>query len=150
MLTLLSKLRISRYFTPILFISDLVVLNSAYILSVFMKYGSIEYLWKTDNKSFVLISNMIWIALIIYHKAFKFKRVEPIFKSLNRLFKILIWHTITVICLLIIFKYEAISKLGIVYFFIFFSIGIILYRYAFLKMLKFIRSKGYNFKKVVI
>lgn len=150
MLTFLSKLRISRYFTPILFVSDLIVLNTAYILSIFIKYGSIDNLWASEIKSFVLISNLIWIALAIYHKANKLDRVEPIFKSLNRIFVILIWHAVSVGVLLIIFKFESISIFRIVYFFVLFFFGIILYRYAFLKMLKFIRIKGYNFRKVVI
>jgi undecaprenyl-phosphate galactose phosphotransferase/putative colanic acid biosynthesis UDP-glucose lipid carrier transferase len=150
MLFFFSKLRLSRYFTPILFLLDLFFLNSAYVLSVWLKYNSLDYLWKSEIKSFFLLSNAIWILLIIYHNAYKFERVEPVFKSLSRLLVLLFMYAAIMILFLFLFEFPGVSHGCILSFFVLFSSGMFLYRYAFFKMVKFIRSKGYNFRKVLI
>lgn len=150
MLLFFSKLRLSRYFTPILFILDVGILNSAYVLSVWFKYNSFEYMWKNEIKSFFLLSNAIWFLLVIFHNSYKIERIEPILKSLNRLLVLLMMYGGILIFLLTLFEFPTISHRRIFSFYVLFASGMFAYRYAFLKMLKFIRSKGYNFRKVLI
>jgi putative colanic acid biosysnthesis UDP-glucose lipid carrier transferase len=150
MLLFLSKLRLSRYFTPILFVIDVLVLNGAYVLSVWVKYNSLDELWNPEIKSFFLLSNSVWLMLVIYHNAYKLERVEPIFKSLNRLFLLLFLHAGMMILLLLVFEFPTISRWRIFYFYVLFSGGLFFYQYAFLKTIKLIRKKGFNFRKVVI
>jgi len=150
MLLFFSKLRLSRYFKPILFILDVCVLNSAYVLSVCLKYNAIEYIWTNEVKSFFLLANAIWFLLIISHNSYKLERIEPILKSLNRVFVLLMMYAGILILFLFLFEFPRISNGCIISFFVIFSSGMFLYRYAFLKMIKFIRSRGYNFRKVLI
>jgi undecaprenyl-phosphate galactose phosphotransferase/putative colanic acid biosynthesis UDP-glucose lipid carrier transferase len=107
-------------------------------------------MWKNEIKSFFLLTNAVWFLLIIYHNAYKLERIEPIFKSLNRLLVLLFMYAGILILLLIFFEFPRISHGRILSFYVLFAIGMFIYRYAFLKMLKFIRSKGYNFRKVLI
>ncbi len=133
-----------------LFVLDVLVLNGAYVISVWLKYNSLDYLGKPDIKSFFLLSNSVWFILAIYHKAYKLERAEPIYKTLNRLFLLLFLHAAMMIIVLIVFEFPTISHWRIFYFYLLFSGGLFFYRYAFLIALKFIRKKGYNFRKVVI
>jgi undecaprenyl-phosphate galactose phosphotransferase/putative colanic acid biosynthesis UDP-glucose lipid carrier transferase len=107
-------------------------------------------MWKNEIKSFFLLTNAVWFLLIIYHNAYKLERIEPIFKSLNRLLVLLFMYAGILILLLLFFEFPRISHGRILSFYFLFAIGMFIYRYAFLKMLKFIRSKGYNFRKVLI
>ena len=146
MLSLLSRLRLSRYYIPALFILDLCILNSTYFIAIWIDYGT--FTGSNNTKSMVFVSNAIWVLLAVYHKAYRIERVEPIIKSINRLVSLIAIHSLIIVFILIAFDSNFSSYLA--YYFTFFPITLIICRYSVLKMLRYVRGKGYNFRKVII
>ncbi len=146
MLSLLSRLRLSRYYIPALFILDLCILNSVYFVAVWIDYGT--FTGSNNTKSMVFVSNAIWVLLAVYHKAYRIERVEPIIKSINQLVSLITIHSLIIVLILIAFDSNFSSYL--VYYFTFFPITLILCRYLVLKSMRYVRGKGYNFRNVLI
>ena len=146
MLSLLSRLHLSRYYIPVLFTLDIVLLNCAYFVAIWMEYGT--FTGSNNTKSMVFVSNGIWVLLAVYHKVYSIERVEPIIKSLNRLLSLITMHCVIIILILIAFETKFSTYL--LYYFFLFPVTLIIYRYFILKLLRYIRSKGYNFRNVVI
>ncbi len=148
MLSFLSSLRLSRYYIPVLFTLDLIVLNLSYLIAVWIEHGA--FFTKQINGSILLVSNAIWIVLAFYHKAYKIERVEPIVKSINRLLGLILTHVLILSFIIISFSlYDLLIAYGC-YYFVIFALTLLCYRYCVLKLLQFIRRKGYNYRKVVI
>ena len=150
MLSLLSKLRISRYLKPLMFLMDLVVLNTAILVALFLTDNEIKYPFEEEVNTFFIISNVFWVFLIIYRNIYEMERTETIIKLLNDLEVLLLTHTSILLILLLIFKFAFIFYLRLFYFDIILFTGILGYRYACLKMLKYIRRKGYNYRTIAI
>jgi putative colanic acid biosynthesis UDP-glucose lipid carrier transferase len=150
MLTLLSRLRVARYFVPILFLIDLVVLNAAILFSLYLTNDEIQFPFEEDVNTFFILSNVFWLVLVIHRNLYKMERAETIIKSLNGLIVLLLIHTSILLLLLFIFKFAIVFYLRLFYFDIIIFTGILGYRYVFLKLLKHIRTKGYNYKIIAI
>jgi putative colanic acid biosynthesis UDP-glucose lipid carrier transferase len=150
MLTLLSRLRVARYFVPILFLIDLVVLNAAILFSLSLTNDAIQFPFEEDVNTFFILSNVFWLVLVIQRDLYEMDRAETIIKSLNGLILLLLIHTSILLLLLFIFKFHLIFYIRLFYFDIIIFTGILGYRYVFLKLLKYIRTKGYNYKIIAI
>lgn len=146
MLSLLSRLRLSRYYIPALFLLDICVLNSAYFIAVWIEFGT--FTGSSNTKSMVFVSNAIWLLLAVYHKAYRIERVEPIIKSLNKLLSLITIHCVIIVLILIAFETKFSTYL--LYYFLIFPVTLIINRYFILKLLRYIRKKGYNFRNVLI
>lgn len=146
MLSLLSRLRLSRYYIPALFILDLCILNGAYFFAVWIDFGSFH--GSNHTKSMVFVSNAIWVLLAIYHKAYRIQRIEPIIQSINRLVSLVVIHSLIITLILIAFDSNFSGYL--VFNFIIFPLTLIICRYVVLKLVHYVRRKGYNFRKVLI
>lgn len=150
MLALLSKLRLSRYLKPLLFVIDLVVLNTAILFAIVLTNNSIQFPFDDNVNTFFIISNVFWVILVIYLNIYEMERTETIIKLLNDLEILLLTHSSILLILLLIFKFSFIFYLRLFYFDIILFTGILGCRYACLIMLKYIRTKGYNYKTTAI
>jgi putative colanic acid biosynthesis UDP-glucose lipid carrier transferase len=142
--------RFARYIKVCQLIVDLLLLNLAYPISLWIRYGNIHKLSDNEVKTIWFFSNLIWIALVLYKDAYKLLRVEHIETLLGRTIKIFILHGTIIAITIIILDYDNISRLRIIIFFTIFYFLISVFRTFFLKLLKYIRSLGYNFRRVII
>jgi undecaprenyl-phosphate galactose phosphotransferase/putative colanic acid biosynthesis UDP-glucose lipid carrier transferase len=146
----LAAYRFSRYFKLGFVLWDLVLLNGAIILSFLLRYESLERLHLQEVRTVSLLSNLLWVILLLYKDAYRIIRIERIESILIRMIKHIAIHISLIAVFVTVLKYSEISRLRIVYFYFIFFILLFVSRVVFMKFLKYIRTQGYNFKNVII
>ena len=150
LLRYLASNRFSRYMKITLLLWDLVLLNVAYPLSIWLRYKNFDKLEDSEIKTVWLFANALWIGLVLYQDAYKLIRIERIENLLGRTFKLFLFHSAVISVCVIILDYDNISRLRMLYFFLIFFGAVTFFRIVFLKLLKYVRAQGYNFRNVII
>jgi putative colanic acid biosynthesis UDP-glucose lipid carrier transferase len=146
----LSHYRISRYF-KILFVGvDLVLLNLATILSALARFGSLDRLLSKEERTVSLLAILIWVGLLLQNDSNRSIRVEPIESILVRTIKKLVIHASLISIFVVYLNYTDISRLRLLSFYLIFFGLLMISRYFSMKLLKYIRAKGYNFKTFIV
>ncbi|MDP5199617.1 undecaprenyl-phosphate glucose phosphotransferase [Flavobacterium sp. DG2-3] len=146
----LSDYRFSRY-SKVLFVCwDLIILNIAIYLSFIVRFGTIDNLLTKDERTISLFTNLIWIGLLLHKDSHRIIRIEYIETILQRTIKKIFIHIAFVVFFVVILKYYDISRLRLLCFYLFFFTFLVISRYVLMKVLKYMRAKGYNFKKIII
>nr|WP_294782556.1 undecaprenyl-phosphate glucose phosphotransferase [uncultured Flavobacterium sp.] len=146
----LSHYRISRYFKLLFVVVDIVLLNLATILSTFARFGNLDKLLSKEERTISLLAILIWIALLLQNDSNRSIRVEPIENILWRTIKKIVIHAAVVSIFVVYLKYEDISRLRMCYFYLIFFGVLMISRVVSMKLLKYIRMHGYNFKTFII
>ncbi|MHC0441186.1 undecaprenyl-phosphate glucose phosphotransferase [Flavobacterium sp. 3-210] len=146
----LSEYRFSRYFKTIFLVWDVVLLNTAIVLSALLRFGNIDKLFLKEVQTISLLGNLIWIGLLLYKDSFRIVRVEPIESILRRTIKKVVIHIAITTFFVVVLKYSDISRLRLIYFYLIFFGLLMVSRYLSMKLLKYIRAKGYNFRSFII
>ena len=149
-LQVLSNFRFSRYFKLLFVIWDVVLLNSAIFLSAWIRYGDLERLFLKEVQTISLLSNLIWITLLLGREAYRLVRIEPLEAILKRTIRKFIFHIAIITFFVVFLNYREISRLRLVYFYAIFFVLLLVSRYLSMKFLKYVRAKGFNFKKFII
>jgi putative colanic acid biosynthesis UDP-glucose lipid carrier transferase len=150
LLKLLASYRFSRYYKVGFLVWDVVLLNTAIALSFLLRYGNFQLLDIKDVRTISLLSNIFWIMLLLYKDSFRIIRTERIETILYRTIRMLMIHMAIIALFILILKYDSISRLRMIYFYSTFFLLLISFRIFFMKILKYIRTQGYNYRKVVI
>ncbi|MDY0986376.1 undecaprenyl-phosphate glucose phosphotransferase [Flavobacterium sp. CFBP9031] len=146
----LSQYRFSRY-SKLLFVCwDLLLLNFAVYLSAMTRFGDTEKLFLKDEKTISLLANLIWIVLLMQKDSHRIIRIEYIESILKRTIKKILIHVALIVFFVVFLKYTDISRLRLLYFYLLFFTLLMISRYILMKLLKYVRAKGYNFKKIII
>ncbi|MBE8727046.1 undecaprenyl-phosphate glucose phosphotransferase [Flavobacterium hungaricum] len=146
----LAQYRFSRYFKLIFIIFDLAIFNLCIALSALARYGNLERLGLKEVQTISLLGNFIWICLLLYHDSYRIIRIEPIESMLARTIKKIVIHASVTAVFVFFLNYSEISRFRLAYFYIFFFFLLMFSRYMSMKLLKYIRAKGYNFRNFVI
>lgn len=146
----LSHYRISRYFKFLFVVVDILLLNVATILSAFARFGNLDKLLSKEERTISLLAILIWVALLLQNDSNRSIRVEPIESILWRTTKKLLIHAAVVSIFVVFLKYEDISRLRLVYFYLIFFGILMISRLLSMQLLKYIRAQGYNFKTFII
>ncbi|OXG08344.1 undecaprenyl-phosphate galactose phosphotransferase/putative colanic acid biosynthesis UDP-glucose lipid carrier transferase [Flavobacterium araucananum] len=146
----LSRFRISRYFKLLFVCFDVFLLNTAIVLSVYARFGNLDVLFFKEEKTISLLVNLVWIGLLLHKDSYRIIRIEYIESILRRTIKKILMHAALIVSFVVFLKYSDISRLQLFYFYLFFFVLIMISRYIFMKLLKLIRAKGYNFKNFII
>ncbi|MXO05092.1 undecaprenyl-phosphate glucose phosphotransferase [Flavobacterium sp. HBTb2-11-1] len=146
----LSHYRISRYYKLLFVVVDIVLLNLATILSALARFGNLDKLLSKDERTISLLAVLIWVALLLQKDSNRSVRVEPIESILWRTIKKISIHAALVSIFVVYLKYVDISRLRLVYFYLIFFGLLMISRYFSMKLLKYVRAKGYNFKTFII
>ena len=142
--------RYSRYIIFFFFIWDIIVLNLSYSVSFILRYGNIDRFWLKDSFTTFFISNLVWVLIVIYTKAYEFLRVEPVERIITKTIQYVIFFIVIMFSVIVILRFHGISRLRMLYFVSLFLLNILFLRIFFMQVLKSIRKHGYNFKTVVI
>ncbi|CAA9198355.1 undecaprenyl-phosphate glucose phosphotransferase [Flavobacterium collinsii] len=146
----LSHYRFSRYFKLLFVCVDVVLLNLATLLSALTRFGSLDKLLSKEERTVALLAILIWVGLLFQNDSNRSVRVEPIESILVRTVKKLIIHAALISIFVVYLKYYEISRLRLLSFYLIFFGLLMISRYLSMKLLKYIRAKGYNFKTFVI
>lgn len=146
----LSRHNFSRYFKLLFVVWDLVLLNISILLSGVAGFGSIDKLFLTQVQTISLLSNLVWITLLLHKDSYRIVRVEPIESILKRTAKKIAIHGGIITIFVLFLNYTDVSKWCLIYFYYFFFSLIIISRYCSVRLLMYLRSQGYNFKSYII
>nr|WP_315170107.1 undecaprenyl-phosphate glucose phosphotransferase [uncultured Flavobacterium sp.] len=146
----LANYRFSRYFKLLFVVWDVVLLNSAIFLSAWIRYGDLERLFLKEVQTISLLSNFIWIALLLGREAYRLVRIEPLEAILMRTIRKFIFHIAIITFFAVFLHYSEISRLRLLYFYAIFFVLLVVSRYLSMKVLKYVRAKGFNFKKFIV
>jgi len=125
-------------------------LNTAMAVSFLLLYGSFEFADVKWGKALSLLANIFWISLLLYKDSYRIIRTEQIEAILYRTVRMLVIHVAILSLFIVVLEYSEISRLRMVYFYATFFLLLVSFRILFMKMLKYVRTHGYNFRKVVI
>ncbi|MEO6176629.1 MAG: undecaprenyl-phosphate glucose phosphotransferase [Flavobacterium circumlabens] len=146
----ISHYRFSRYFKILFVCLDILLLNLAINLSALARFGGLKELLLKEEKTIALLMNLIWIGLLLHRNSYRMIRIERIESILKRTINKVVIHAALVAIFVVFLKYGDISRLRLLYFYLFFFLLIMISRYALMKLLKEIRAHGFNFKKIII
>ncbi|PIF30964.1 undecaprenyl-phosphate galactose phosphotransferase/putative colanic acid biosynthesis UDP-glucose lipid carrier transferase [Flavobacterium sp. 9] len=146
----LSHYRFSRYFKLLFVLVDLVLLNLATILSAFARFESLDKLLSKEERVVSLLAILLWVVLLLQNDSNRSIRVETIESILFRTIKKLLIHAALISIFVVYLKYTDISRLRLVYFYMIFFVLLMVSRYFSMKLLKYIRAQGYNFKTFIV
>lgn len=153
LLKILSAYNFSRYYKIGFLVWDVVLLNTAILLSFLFRYRYPNFLDNINNegvKAVCLLSNLIWIMLLLNKDSYRMIRTARIETILYRAIRMLVIHIAIIAVFIIILNYDDVSRLRLVFFYFTFFVFLVSFRILFMKLLKYVRSQGYNFRKVVI
>lgn len=146
----LSHYRFSRYFKLLFVCVDVVLLNLATLLSALTRFGSIDKLLSKEERTVSLLAILIWVALLFQNDSNRSVRVEPIESILVRTIRKLIIHAALISVFVVYLQYYDISRLRLFSFYLIFFSLLMISRYLSMKLLKYIRAQGYNFKTFIV
>ena len=138
----------SRYFWFIHFTGDVFFINVAFILTYYIKFGTIDF---SDKYRFLfIIFNAVWILVALMLKLYELNRIRRLDRILYNLFKAFIFNAFIISAILFSLKASEFSRehLYATYLLLF---GLIMFwRYLAIQMIKMYRKSGYNYKRVVV
>lgn len=149
-LNYLAQYRPSRYFKLAFVAWDIILLNVAVLLYFKLWFNNFDRLELKEVRTVLLLFNLLWVILLLYKDTFRTVRIERIEAILLRTFKKIFLHGAIIISFVGFLEYTQISQVRLVYFYMLFFVFLFVSRVISMKVLKFIRSQGYNFKNVVI
>lgn len=132
--------------------TDLVLLNGAFLLAYFVRFGDLVNLFQNQYVNLLLVANLLWIFTIYVLKTYLFTRLSYNFNTqIGNLFKAVLIHAATIMAFLYLFKEgEAYSRQQFLMTygaFMFMAIGV---RAATVLSLKLYRQAGYNYSRYAI
>ena len=145
-----SLTRFSRYLAQILFIWDLLLINLAFIVSIFLRCGSLELFEDKNYQLLVILGNLLWLILVSYKKGLTSFRVERIESILRKSLTILLMHFGILSALVLFLNFDHLSRLSFLYFYVVFTNLVLISRFLIFFFLKKYRSKGFNYRRVII
>lgn len=146
----LAAYRFSRYFKLCFLLWDILLLNVAIFLSFIIQYENMERMHLKEVQTISLLSNLIWIILLLYKDAYRMVRIEGFEPILKRTLRKLLIHIAIIVFFVDALKYHEVSRLRLFYFYLIFFALLFVFRIFFMKILKYVRAQGYNFRNVVI
>jgi putative colanic acid biosynthesis UDP-glucose lipid carrier transferase len=152
-MSLLQKLapyRISRYFKLAFLLWDILLLNASIVASLLLRHHDLHRLEVKEVQTISLVSNIIWIFLLFYKDYYRTIRIERVETILMRTIQMVLIHISIIAVFVVVLKYTDISRLSMLYFYVIFFVSLIVSRIFFMKLLKYVRSQGYNYKNIII
>lgn len=150
LLKTLAPYRISRYFRLGFLLWDILLLNAAIVASLLIRYHDLHRLEVKEVRTISLLANIIWIFLLFYKDYYRTIRIERVETILMRTIQMVLIHISIISVFVVALNFTEISRLRQLYFYCIFFVFLIISRVFFMKLLKYVRAKGYNYKNVII
>jgi putative colanic acid biosynthesis UDP-glucose lipid carrier transferase len=143
------KHRFSKYLKFLTFLGDILILNGLFSTLYLKGHFIVEhndYSWFF----FLLIINLSWLAIVFFTNPYKTNRVHSISKLVGTIVYSVGQHFLVTCSTIYIFDYELVHKWGPLAVCSVFLIIVLSWRIGLYYSLSLYRSKGYNYRNVVI
>jgi putative colanic acid biosynthesis UDP-glucose lipid carrier transferase len=145
-----SKFGYSKYLPLIGAAADLIVVNIGFFFSHYIRFGTWNW-WPDEHDSELwFLVNFIWVVIAFYHKAYTFFRGESFEEMLRKLAGYHFMYAATVFLFLFTLNLDTIARLWVLYYMVTSFVLFVLFRWFFQTFFSWYRSKGYNFRNVVL
>lgn len=141
--------RFSKYLPFITFLGDILALNALFIL-LYLKGHFIVHNLDQSWFLFLFITNLSWVAIIFYASPYKTSRVYSLSKLVGSIAYSVGQHFLVTCTAIYIFHFAPVHMWSIVVAYSLYLFIILAWRLSLYYFLSFYRSKGYNFRNVVI
>lgn len=145
-----SPKRFSRYLEQFLYIWDIFLINIAFIVGIYLRLGNFQILQDKNYQLLIILGNLFWLVLINYNKGLTSFRVERIESTIRKSLVILVTHFGVLSALVLFLNFDHLSRLSFLYFYLAFTLLIIVSRVVVFFFLKRYRARGFNFRRVII
>ncbi|MFO7867976.1 MAG: undecaprenyl-phosphate glucose phosphotransferase [Bacteroidales bacterium] len=142
--------RYSNYFKPLLMIWDILCICVAYMLSLYFRYNSFEHIRNLEAQVLLLFSIVFWIILVKKYEAHKLIRIRYRENFISKSIRVILLHALLLLALVVILKYDYISRLHILYFYIVLFTIILTSRMVGILILEHLRARGINYRTIAI
>ncbi|AHM61792.1 exopolysaccharide biosynthesis polyprenyl glycosylphosphotransferase [Flammeovirgaceae bacterium 311] len=142
--------RYSRFLNSFQILGDLAVLNLAFILAYFLKFGNSDFLDSHLYGELYYFFNISWLVLTALYKPFQIARTEVLSKVLRRQFSLIIIHLLVITAFLFIGKKIDYSREHLILTFALLVLIDFGWKGLFFYGLQSYRSYGYNTRNVVV
>lgn len=133
-----------------LLLADLIILNIAYIISIYIKYGGLENIFSQESKTILIFANILLVVIALSIEQYKLIRIERIEVILGKLIGLISLHLGATAFIILILNFDDLSRLRIMWFYLLFIFLAGIFRLLFLNSLKKAREKGFNNRNVLI
>jgi len=141
--------RFSKYLPYLTFLGDIIALN-ALLIYLYLTNHFIVHTYERSWFFFLFIVNVSWILIVLFANPYRINRVYPISKLLGRTFYSVFQHFLISFAAIYFMDFVLVHKWGSLAVYSTFFIIILIWRLSLYYFLSFYRSKGYNFRNVVI
>ena len=144
--------KLTKYNKNVIFVSDFLVINICFFLSKIITVDLLNSYYQIPENllPFILYSNLIWLLLSKVFGVYSIMRFDNAAKILSRTIKLIIVYLLILYLDIFFLRYIKISPLFIINYSICFIIIFISTRVSQIYLLKSLRKKGVNNKKVII
>jgi Undecaprenyl-phosphate glucose phosphotransferase len=146
----LRMARYSKYFSPILFLGDLLILNFSFVLGYFIRFGKIEGVWLVPYLYLLIFVNIAWGIVAAVTDPYQIARTARVAKIIRSHLAIIILHLLLVTAFFVFQKAYFYSRLQLVLTYSFFIGIMLIWRVGFIYLLRIYRIRGFNRRNVVV
>ncbi|MAE86041.1 MAG: undecaprenyl-phosphate glucose phosphotransferase [Flammeovirgaceae bacterium] len=145
----MAQHRYSRFF-PIIFVGlDLVGLNISYLFASYIQFGN----FLSERPTYLvlqLVLNLIWLLTFFSSRLQEVNRESRLIDHLNRVLTALVVNLAIVFAFWFAAKPFYYSRQHLFFIYLYFSFLILTWRVVWHYSIRFIRSKGYNYRNIVV
>ncbi|TAF66231.1 MAG: undecaprenyl-phosphate glucose phosphotransferase [Cytophagales bacterium] len=144
------KGRYSKLLRFIYLIGEIIILNSSFVLAYYAAIESPRF-WE-DNAYFSLLIyfNVFWLLIAFFSDNYEVPRNHHYLALVRKTSYYVLIHFVIITVFFLLAKQNYFSRLHLLYNYIAFLVGIVIWRLGILYVLGIYRSLGYNYRNVII
>jgi putative colanic acid biosysnthesis UDP-glucose lipid carrier transferase len=141
--------RFSKYLPFLTFLGDICGLNGLFIY-LYLNGHFIVHTYDRSWVFFLVIVNITWLLITLYTNPYRINRVYPLSKLVGTTLQSIFQHFLFTFTTIYLFDFVLVHKLGPIVAYVIFALVILSWRLSLYFFLSLYRTKGYNFRNVVI
>lgn len=148
------KRKVTHIYVLIQSFGDLVILNFSYVIAHFLAFTNFTSFFDNKYTQLWLYLNAIYLLSAQFSGSFEIYRVTRFTTILKSLFQLFFFQIVLAFSYIVVFKDISntfkISREVLLILYSISSVLMVIWRFGFIKILRFYRSKGFNTRKVII
>lgn len=148
------KRKVTNIYVLIQSFGDLIILNFSYVIAHFLAFTNFTSFFDNKYTQLWLYLNAIYLLSAQFSGSFEIYRVTRFTTILKSLFQLFFFQIVLAFSYIVVFKDISntfkISREVLLILYSISSVLMVIWRFGFIKILRFYRSKGFNTRKVII
>lgn len=141
-------MKISPIVTLGAFLTDLIWVNLSYLLAFYFSFSSFEYLDHFPWLNFWIYFNVIWFLLLRTVRPYRITRTTRVSAAVGSIYAVITLHLLLISALFLFQRRSILSVEHLVYVYLLLYLGFLIWKIAFLYLIRYFREKGFGIAKV--